>query len=134
MSTAHWNVSDELWAVFEPLVPEHERSRPGGRRRLSDRKALEGILFVLHTGIAWRHLPCELGFGSGVTCWRRLEEWQEAGVWDQLHVLLLERLRAADQIEWSRAAVDSSNVQAKKGALRRARARLTVDGWAPSTT
>jgi transposase len=68
-----------------------------------------------------------------VTCWRRLEEWQEAGVWDRLHALLLEQLRATDQIEWARAAVDSSHVQAKKGAPRRVRARLTVDGWAPST-
>jgi transposase len=95
---------------------------------------LSGILFVLHTGIAWRHLPAELGFGSGVTCWRRLDEWQRAGVWEQLHALLLERLRAAGQIEWGRAVVDSSHVQAKRGAARRARARLTVDGWAPSTT
>ena len=129
-----WSVSDELWEIFEPLIPKPERSRAGGRRRLSDRKALEGILFVLHTGIAWCHLPPELGFGSGVTCWRRLEESQRAGVWDQLHEILLARLRQANQIEWQRAAVDSSHVQAKKGAPRRARARLTVDDWAPSTT
>jgi len=134
MSAAPWTVPDELWAVIEPLLPKPSRSRPGGKRRLSDRKALEGILFVLHTGIAWRHLPGELGFGSGVTCWRRLEAWQEAGVWDHLHALLLDQLRAKGQIEWARAAVDSSHVQAKKGAPRRARARLTVDGWAPSTT
>ena len=65
------------------------RLRYPGRRRLPDRQALQGILFVLHTGIAWRHLPPELGFGSGITCWRRLEEWQQAGVWEKLHALLL---------------------------------------------
>ena len=70
---------------------------------------------MLHTGIAWRHLPAELGFGSGVTCWRRLDEWQRAGVWVKLHGLLLERLRAAGQIEWTRAVVDSSHIQAKRG-------------------
>jgi transposase len=79
-------------------------------------------------------LPLELGFGSGVTCWRRLDEWQRAGVWERLHGLLLERLRATGQIEWTRAVVDSSHVQAKGGAPRRAQARLTVDGWAPNTT
>jgi len=131
---APWIVSDELWELIEPLLPKKERSRPGGRRRHPDRQTLSGILFVLHTGIAWRHLPGELGFGSGVTCWRRLDEWQRAGVWAKLHRLLLERLRAAGQIEWSRAVVDASHVQAKKGAPRRARARLTVGGWAPSTT
>jgi transposase len=133
MSAAPWAVPDELWELVEPLLPTPRRSRPGGRRRLPDRQALSGILFVLHTGIAWRHLPLELGFGSGVTCWRRLDEWQQAGVWEHLHHVLLDRLRAAGQIEWARAVVDSSHVQAKKGAPRRARARLTGGGWAPST-
>src|SRR2546426_5685917 len=73
-----------------------------------------GSCFVLHTGIAWRHLPPELGFGSGSTCYRRLDEWQKAGVWERLHALLLSELRAAGEIEWSRAVADSSHVQAKK--------------------
>jgi transposase len=133
MSAAPWAVPDELWELVEPLLPTPRRSRPGGRRRLPDRQALAGILFVLHSGIAWRHLPLELGFGSAVTCWRRLDEWQQAGVWEHLHHVLLDRLRAAGQIEWTRAVVDSSHVQAKKGAPRRARARLTGGGWAPST-
>jgi transposase len=126
MAVAPWIVSDELWDLVEPLLPKRERRfRYPGRRRLSDRQALQGILFVLHTGIAWTHLPPQLGFGSGVTCWRRLDEWQRAGVWEQLHVELLSRLRAAGEIEWSRAVVDSSQIQAKKGAPKRARARST---------
>ena len=133
MSAAPWTVPDELWELVGPLLPMPQRSRPGGRRRLPDRQALSGILFVLHTGIAWRHLPLELGFGSGVTCWRRLDEWQRAGVWERLHGVLLDRLRAAGEIEWARAIVDSSHVQAKKGAPRQARARLTGGGWAPNT-
>ena len=132
MPAAPWVVSDELWELVAPLLPRRERRfRYPGRRRFPDRQALQGILFVLHTGIAWQHLPQELGFGSGVTCWRRLEEWQEAGVWDRLHELLLGRLRAAGEIEWSRAIVDSSQVQAKKGAPRRARARSTEAVRAP---
>jgi transposase len=135
MAGAPWIVSDELWELVEPLLPRKERRfRYPGRRRLPDREALCGILFVLHTGIAWRHLPLELGFGSGATCYRRLDEWQQAGVWDRLHVLLLTRLRAAGEIEWSRAVIDSSQVQAKKGAPKRARARWTEAAPAPSTT
>ena len=107
-------MSDELWALVEPLLPKRERSRPGGRSRHPDRRTLAGILFVLHTGIAWRHLPQELGFGSGVTCWRRLDEWQRVGVWERMHGLLLERLRVAGQIEWSRAVVDSSHGAGEK--------------------
>src|SRR3989442_16023850 len=82
MAAAPWIVSDELWELVEPLLPRKERRfRYPGRKRLPDRQALQGILFVLHTGIAWQHVPGELGFGSGVTCWRRLDEWQRAGVW-----------------------------------------------------
>jgi len=96
-------------------LPKVERRfRYPGRKRLSDLQALQGILFVLHTGMSWTHLPLELGFGSGVTCWRRLDEWQKAGVWERLHELLLARLRAAGEVEWSRAVVDASHVQAKK--------------------
>jgi transposase len=79
-----WEVSDELWAVIEPLLPRHERRyRYPGRKRIDDRKTLQGVLFVLYTGVQWEFLPQELGFGSGPTCWRRLAEWQEAGVWER---------------------------------------------------
>jgi transposase len=135
MAVAPWIVSDGLWQRVEPLLPKKKRRlRYPGRRRLPDRQALQGILFVLHTGVAWRHLPLELGFGSGSTCYRRLDEWQQAGVWGKLHALLLAELRAAGELEWSRAVADASHVQAKKGAPRRARARLIEPETAPSTT
>ena len=127
--------SDELWEVVEPLIPVvARRFRHPGRRRLDDRQALNGILYVLHTGIAWHDLPGEFGYGSGVTCWLRLREWQQAGVWERLHQLLLAELRAAGELEWSRAVADSSHVQAKKGAPKRARARWTEAETARSIT
>ncbi|MGV9898549.1 transposase, partial [Streptomyces tendae] len=84
-----WIVSDELWSLVEPLLPTPGPKKVQGRPRVPDRQALCGILFVLHTGIQWEYLPQELGFGSEMTCWRRLAAWNEAGVWDRLHVLLL---------------------------------------------
>jgi transposase len=110
-------LDDELWKVIEPLLPpaKPRRKRYPGRKPLDNRKVLTGILFVLRSGIPWAMLPKEMGCGSGVTCWRRLREWQEAGVWRKVHVVLLARLRAADQIDWSRAAVDSSSVRALLG-------------------
>jgi transposase len=91
------------------------RFRHPGRKRLDDRAVLSGILFVLYTGIPWEFLPQELGFGSGMTCWRRLRDWHAAGVWQRLHELLLGELRAADQLDFSRAVIDSSHVRATKG-------------------
>jgi transposase len=135
VAVAPWVVSDELWERIEPLLPRVERRfRYPGRKRLPDRQALQGILFVLHTGIAWRHLPLELGFGGGSTCYRRMVEWQRAGVWERLHALLLAELRAAGELEWTRAVADASHVQAKKGAPRRARAQLIEPETAPSIT
>jgi transposase len=88
-------LDDEPWRLIEPLLPRvQRRSRHPGRRRIDDRRGLNGIMFVLSTGIAWQRLPQELGFGSGMTCWRRLRDWQQAGVWQRLHELLLARLRA----------------------------------------
>ena len=90
-------VSDELWELVEPLMPRGSSGAFGIRVGSGSTigKALTGILFVLHTGIAWEYLPQELGFGSGMTCWRRLREWQQAGVWERLHELLLAELHAA---------------------------------------
>ena len=111
-----WEVSDELWELIEPLIPQpHRPYGHPGRKRIDDRKTLQGILFVLYTGIQWDFLPQEMGFGSGVTCWRRLREWQEAGVWDDLEQVLLDKLRAADLLDFSRASIDSSQIQAKRG-------------------
>ena len=116
-------VTDELWAVIEPLLPRKRPSKKGGRPRVPDRAALTGILFVLQSGIPWEMLPQEMGCGSGVTCWRRLREWQKKGVWKRLHLTLLERLAEADRIDWSRAVVDSRSLPAKKGAKRPGRIR-----------
>jgi transposase len=79
-----------------------------------DRAVLAGILFVLTTGIGWNDLPAELGCGSGTTCWRRLQAWQRAGVWNRLHRAVLDRLGQAGILDWSRAAVDSVSVRAKR--------------------
>ncbi len=110
-------VSDELWAALKPLLPP-ERPKPrGGRPRCDDRAVLAGIIFVLRSGIPWEMLPGELGC-SGMTCWRRLHDWQEAGVWTRLHRVLLERLGDAGHLDWSRASLDSASVPAKKGVRR----------------
>jgi transposase len=125
-------VSDELWAVVEPLLPREKPKPKGGRPRVSDRKALTGILFVLRSGIPWDMLPQELGCGSGMTCWRRLKAWQAAGVWRRLHQVLLDRLGQADQIDWSRASLDAATVPAPGGALKPARIQRTAANRARS--
>ena len=127
-------VTDELWTLVEPLLPEQPPKPKGGRPRVNDRAALTGILFVLKTGIPWEMLPQEMGCGSGMTCWRRLKEWHKVGVWERLHRALLNRLGEAGRIDWSRASLDSASVAAPGGARRRARTRQIAANRARSAT
>jgi transposase len=119
-------VTDELWEIIRPLLPppKPRRSDHPGRKPVGDRECLTGILFVLKTGIQWEDLPQEMGCGCGMTCWRRLRDWQHAGVWMRLHDVLLARLRGADKIDWSRAAIDSATSRALGG----------VEGSGPNPT
>jgi transposase len=126
-------VTPELWEVVAPLLPLRRAQPRGGRPRVDDRATLNGVLYVLRTGIAWRHLPAELGWGSGVTCWRRLREWQRRGVWKKLHRVMSERL-AADRIDWIRAALDSRSLPAKGGARQSAGTPQTRANRARSST
>ncbi len=106
---------DELWSLIAAHLLVHPPSPKGGRPRISDRAALTGILFVLRTGIPWEYLPRELGCGSGMTCWRRLHEWMQAGVWQSVHDAILRRLREYDQIVWDRASIDAASVPSPLG-------------------
>ena len=129
-------VSKELWKQLQPLIPVFTPSAKGGPRSLkvSDEAALNGILFVLHRGIPWEDLPQSLGWGSGMTCWRRLRDWSAAGVWDKLHQAMLVRLREHDQIDWNRASIDGSSVPSPRGARKQAPTLQTGASLAPSDT
>jgi transposase len=113
-------LSDELWNLIKPHIPIKKRRKyHPGRKPLPPRASLTGILFVLMSGIPWEMLPQEMGCGSGMTCWRRLCDWQEAGVWQKIHDILLAKLRKADQIDFGRCAVDSATIRAVGGAKKR---------------
>ena len=125
---------DDLWAEIAPELPPAPPKPKGGRPRVPDRACLTGIIFVLKTGLPWEYLLREMGCGSGMTCWRRLRDWQAAGVWHRVHRKLLDKLGEADKIDWSRAAADSRSVPAKRGARGPVPTRRTGASPAPSTT
>jgi transposase len=106
---------EELWKEIEPLLPVPRLKADGGRPPVSNRSCLIGIIFVLKTGIPWRFLPRELGCGSGVTCWRRLRDWTQAGVWPKVHAKLVRILGQRGQLDRSRGVIDSASVRAVFG-------------------
>jgi transposase len=132
MAWEPWRVSDGLWARAKPVLPVVERRfRYPGRKRIDDRRCLEGILFVLYSGLPWDAVPRELGV-SGVTCWRRFEQWRAAGVWQALLALLVGELELAGAIDEVRLLVDASIAPAKKGARKRVPAPSTAVAPRPS--
>jgi transposase len=129
-------LDEQLWRWIEPLLPKpkRRRRRSPGRKPVADRKALTGILFVLRTGLPWEYLPREMGCGSGMTCWRRLRDWQRAGVWDRLFRKALCELNGAGKIDWSRGVVDSTSVRAVHGGKKREKTPWTGPSRARNTT
>ena len=124
---------DELWSEIEHLFPQHVQSPEGGRHPIENRVVLTAILFVLKTGIAWEDLPLEAFGCSYKTCTRRLQEWTELEIWQQIHQLFLAKLREGDQLDWSRVLIDCSQVKAPLGGQKQARIQPIVADRAVST-
>jgi transposase len=126
--------SDELWeTVLEPLLPPELPKPKGGRPRLPPRAIFCGIVYVVKTGIPWGLQPREFGC-SGVTCWRRLRHWRNAGVFERLHKTLLDRFSMAGRIDWSTSSLDSASTPAKGGASFAAISQVAGPGFEPGAT
>src|SRR5438094_6767601 len=121
---------DALWSLIQPVLPLPRSKPKGGRPRLPDRACLAGVLFVLRRGIPWEMLPQELGCGSGMSCWRRVRDWQQAGIWQLIQFVLLDWLARYGQIDWSRAVVDSCSIRAVFGGFKPVPIPPTERSWA----
>lgn len=121
-------VPDLVWGQVEALLPPPRPTPRGGRPRADDRAALAGIIHVLRTGTSWATLSQELGFGSGMTCWRRLREWQTAGVWPALERVLLDELPDAGRLPWERLEVGAPGVGSVFAAASLPRLRRAAAG------
>ncbi|NUP46042.1 MAG: transposase [Catenulispora sp.] len=114
-------VTDQAWERISALLPERPRRRRNpGRKPLDDRAVLNGILVVLGRRIGFEKLPQELEYGSGMTCWRRLRDWQRAGIWPDIARVLREEIPEARRIDFDRV-IDSGETAEGDGETRVAR-------------
>lgn len=120
-------LSDWLWEKIEPYIPPHVKATNRGRPTCDLRKAMEGIIWILKTGARWRDLPNE--YPSDSTCWRRLKELEEAGVWQQIWQFYLGALKKEKKLQAEEAYLDASFVRGKKGGTKSA-----TPSWATAWT
>lgn len=106
-------LTDAQWREVEALLPPKPNQRGRGKPRVSDRKCLEGILWILWTGCPWSELPRR--YGSYTTCWRRLKEWEEKGVWEDVWHGILQKLYEKGKLHLDEVMMDGSFASAKKG-------------------
>jgi len=108
-------LTEAQWQKIAPLLPKPLKHRKGGRPWTDNRRVLEGILWILRTGARWQDLPEKYPYPS--TCWRRLRDWEEQGVWLNSGRTFLSELNEREQLDWSGSFLDGSFASAKKGAL-----------------
>ena len=96
-------LSDAQWARIEPMMPSSGGRR--GRPFRDHRQIVEGIVYRLRTGIAWRDLP--ESFGPWQTVWKRHKRFSVDGTWDKIHARLIAEADAAGDVDWT-LSVDST--------------------------
>src|SRR5581483_6551357 len=119
-----WRVPDELWAEIEPILAELDPPKRVGPKRVPARPILDAVIYRGRTGWQWNRLPAEVPDDG--TVHRAFQRWREAGVFERLRAVLLERCEELDGADWQWQAADGSLGKARKGGLRLGRTRPTV--------
>ena len=115
-------LTDEHWQRIAPHLPAHPPSPKGGRPRSDDRACLEGILWLLRTGVRWQDIPVDLPSGS--TCWRRLREWAGEEVLEEIQAILIAELDELGRLDFDELLADATFIRTKKGGSPSATPRL----------
>jgi transposase len=106
---------EKYYELACPLLPPVKEPGPdGGRPPTAHRTVLRVIWFVLVTGCRWKDVPQEMGC-CGETARTRLQTWEHAGIWNQLHQLLLTRLNHERQLHLETVVIDTTQVRAFGG-------------------
>ena len=108
-----WNVSDELWAKIEPILAGLDPPKSRGRKRIDQRRALDGILFRMRSGVQWNHLPKEFGDDSSVH--RTFQRWANLGVFERIWAVLVADCDELGGVDWEWQSADAAMGKARLG-------------------
>ena len=124
-------LSDEEWALVEPVVP---KQRVGGRGRppKSNREMLNGMMWILRTGAPWRDLPER--FGPWQSVYHYFNQWRKQGVFDHVLEALQIRLDEKGYIDWDLWCVDGSSIRASRAAAGASKKVGVATGTSRKTT
>ena len=133
MTEHEFELTDEQWNLISDLFPVREVGPKGGRPPQPPRPCVEGIIWILRAGARWKDLPKH--FPSSSTCWRRLRDWTEAGIWERAWARLLRKLDRQGAVKHEESMADGPFSPAKKGAKRLARPNAAREprSWFSST-
>lgn len=112
-------LTDDQWELLEPLLPKLRPGKKGGHPWSDNRAVFEGILWILKSGARWKDLPAE--YPSPSTCWRRLNKWEQEGVWEDVWREYLRKLDARGLLSWQESFIDATFMPAKRGVSKSAR-------------
>ena len=108
-----WRVPDELWDEVKLILEQCDPPKRLGRKRIDQRKALDGIIFRLRTGCQWNQLPKEFGDDSSVH--RTFQRWRRLGVFDRIWATLIEQCQELGGVDWQWQAADAALGKARLG-------------------
>ncbi len=123
-----WEASDDLWAIVEPILVEHDPPKPTGRHRIDQRAACDASIYRLRTSCQWNHLPPHDPDDSSVH--RTFQRWVARGIFDRVWAVIQERCEEFDGCDWSWQAADGAMTKARKGGTRLVRIPRTAPNTA----
>jgi len=108
-----WRVSDELWAKIEPILAEYDPPKRVGRKRIDQRRALDGIIYRMRSGVQWNQLPKEFGDDSSVH--RTFQRWVELDAFERIWAALVDECEELGGVNWEWQAADTAMGKARLG-------------------
>jgi len=108
-----WQVPDDLWVKVQAILDQYDPPEPTGRKRIDQRRALDGIIYRLRSGVQWNELPRMFGDDSSVH--RTFQRWVGLKIFDRIWAVLIADCDELGGVNWEWQAGDAAMGKARLG-------------------